>query len=177
MARIPCALALVLALLGCARAQEANCASALSLIEEAEGFRACTYVDTTGHKTICYGFNLETGGAEAAVTRVGGNWDQVYNHGGCLTQTQCTELLTPAVSSAASAQAAIFGSTCPCMAAVLTDMTYNLGDAGMASFTTFVQYIKHKEWSQAATDIKHTLWCTQVGTRCTRDAGIIQDGC
>lgn len=40
-------LALVAAALGC---QDAT-----TLIKNAEGFRACTYVDTTGHKTICYG--------------------------------------------------------------------------------------------------------------------------
>lgn len=78
----------------------AGCQSATTLIQNAEGFRACTYVDTTGHKTICYGvlfpchlllplalislsgFNLDANGAEAKVKAVGGDWDSVYNHGG-----------------------------------------------------------------------------------------------
>ncbi len=40
-------------------AQSPNCPTGQSLVQQAEGFEACTYVDTTGHKTICYGFNLE----------------------------------------------------------------------------------------------------------------------
>ena len=160
-----------------AHAAPANCESAVDLIMAAEGLRLCTYVDTTGHKTICYGFNLETSGAEAAIQSVGGNWDSVYNHGGCLTNQQCQELLTPAVNSAAQSEASIFGPTCDCISAVLTDMTYNLGAGGMASFTQFVGYIKAKQWATAATDIQHTLWCTQVGSRCTRDAAIINAGC
>jgi lysozyme len=154
-----------------------NCESATDLIMAAEGLRLCTYVDTTGHKTICYGFNLETAGAEAAVQAVGGNWDSVYNHGGCLTNQQCVQLLTPAVNSAARSEASIFGPTCDCISAVLTDMTYNLGASGMASFTQFVGLIKAKQWASAATDAAHTLWCTQVGNRCTRDCGIIRAGC
>mmetsp|Transcript_31399 Transcript_31399/g.50989 ORF Transcript_31399/g.50989 Transcript_31399/m.50989 type:complete len:96 (-) Transcript_31399:738-1025(-) len=35
------------------------CQSAQSLIEAAEGFRSCVYTDTTGHPTICYGYNLD----------------------------------------------------------------------------------------------------------------------
>lgn len=154
-----------------------NCPTATDLITSAEGLKLCTYVDTTGHKTICYGFNLETSGAQAAIQAVGGNWDSIYNHGGCLTQAQCTQLLTPAVQSAAQSEAQIFGATCPCMAAVLTDMTYNLGAAGIGSFTQFIDLIKHKQWATAATDVQHTLWCSQVGTRCTRDAAIIAAGC
>jgi hypothetical protein len=74
-----------------------GCASATQLIESAEGLRLCTYVDTTGHKTICYGFNLETGGAEAAVTAVGGNWDQV---GAASGGAEISGIITPAVVSA-----------------------------------------------------------------------------
>eukprot|EP00049_Salpingoeca_infusionum_P024209 m.15227 g.15227 ORF g.15227 m.15227 type:complete len:169 (-) comp6536_c0_seq1:154-660(-) len=152
------------------------CQSALDLIKAAEGFRACEYVDTTGHKTICYGFNLDASGAKAKVEAVGGNWNSVIN-GGCLSQSQCTSLLQSEVNKAAGSAASIFGSQCSCIQAVLTDMTYNLGAAGMASFTTFNGLIRKHDWSAAASDIKGTLWCRQVGSRCTRDAGIIANGC
>mmetsp|Transcript_31399 Transcript_31399/g.50988 ORF Transcript_31399/g.50988 Transcript_31399/m.50988 type:complete len:109 (-) Transcript_31399:284-610(-) len=61
--------------------------------------------------------------------------------------------------------------------AVLVDMTYNLGQAGVASFTTFKSYIENGQYSEAASDLKSTLWCSQVGNRCTRDTGIIAKGC
>ena len=160
------------------------CESATALIEAAEGYRDCTYVDTTGHKTICYGFNLAAGGAKSKVESVGGNWDRVYNHcacgtsgAGCLNQHQCAELLSGAVSAAEAGARRVFGNQCPCIMAVLTDMTYNLGEGGISSFTTFKRYIEEQNWSAAASDIKGTLWCSQVGSRCYRDAGIIAQGC
>eukprot|EP01147_Barroeca_monosierra_P000741 gene741-4033_t len=153
------------------------CQSATELIKQAEGFRACTYVDTTGHKTICYGFNLDASGAKSKVEAVGGNWDEVYNHGGCLSQTQCDELLQTGVVTASSNEKKIFGSQCSCMQAVLTDMTYNLGYGGMSSFTTFIGLIKNHRWADAASDLKGTLWCKQVKSRCTRDVGIVANGC
>ena len=56
-------------------------------------------------------------------------------------------------------------------------MTYNLGAAGIQSFTTFNSYISARNWAAAASDLQGTLWCRQVGSRCTRDSGIIAAGC
>lgn len=56
-------------------------------------------------------------------------------------------------------------------------MTYNLGSAGMSSFGTFISLIKKGDYASAASDIRGTLWCRQVGNRCSRDASIIQRGC
>ena len=39
---------------------------------------------------------------------------------------------------------------------------YNLGAAGIASFTTFKSLIEAHSWSAAANDLKGTLWCSQV---------------
>ncbi len=161
-----------------------GCESAISLIEQAEGYRDCTYVDTTGHKTICYGFNLATGGAREKIERQGLNWDRVYNHcgcgtsgAGCVSQHQCQNLLRGAVDIAAAGAEHVFGRQCECVQNVLVDMTYNLGEAGIASFGTFRSYIEKHDWNQAANDLYGTLWCKQVGSRCTRDAGIISRGC
>eukprot|EP00729_Bicosta_minor_P009532 gene9532-33184_t len=71
----------------------------------------------------------------------------------------------------------VFGAQCGCIDAVLTDMTYNLGYAGVSSFKTFIGYIKNQQWGEAATDIRGTLWCKQVGNRCARDASLIASGC
>ena len=135
------AFAVLVALLGMSSAlaipiNVTNCPTAQQLIASAEGYRACTYVDTTGHKTICYGFNLDASGAEQKIVAVGGNWDSVYNHGGCLTSQQCIILLNGAVQSAGASELAIFGRQCTCIDAVLTDMTYNLGAAGMARYAS-----------------------------------------
>jgi GH24 family phage-related lysozyme (muramidase) len=154
-----------------------GCQTALQLIEQAEGFRACTYVDTTGHRTICYGFNLEVGSARSRVEGVGGNWNDVYNNNGCLSNSQCVQLLSAEVTIATGNAQRIFGTQCPCIQAVLIDMTYNMGLSGMSSFTTFNSLITSHNWAAAASDIRGTLWCRQTGTRCTRNAGIIANGC
>lgn len=171
------ALVFAVALVAAATRPAMACQSATALIKAAEGYRPCTYKDTTGHKTICYGFNLDASGAKAKVEAVGGNWNKIYNDGGCLSQTQCDELLAGEVSKAQSGARRIFGTQCSCIDAVLTDMTYNLGSGGMSSFSTFISLIKSHSWSKAASDIKGTLWCRQVKSRCTRDAGIIANGC
>ena len=60
----------------------------------------------------------------------------------------------------------------------LPPQTYNLGQNGMAQFTTFISYIQAQNWAAASTDLQTaTRWCGQVGNRCTRDAGIIANGC
>ena len=49
-------------------------------------------------------------------------------------------------------------------------MTYNLGEAGLSGFYTFNSYIDDERWDDAADDLYTTLWCSQVGNRCPRDA-------
>ena len=133
--------------------------------------------------TICYGFNLKASGAEGKIEHVGGDWNKVMNdcscpsHGGCLSQSQCTELLSDDVAGAAVAARGIFGLQCDCVMAVLTDMTYNLGAGQMATFGTFISLIKSHQWAAAANDARGTAWCRQVGGRCARDTGIIAKGC
>eukprot|EP00441_Pelagodinium_beii_P021701 CAMPEP_0197660516 /NCGR_PEP_ID=MMETSP1338-20131121/50892_1 /TAXON_ID=43686 ORGANISM="Pelagodinium beii, Strain RCC1491" /NCGR_SAMPLE_ID=MMETSP1338 /ASSEMBLY_ACC=CAM_ASM_000754 /LENGTH=103 /DNA_ID=CAMNT_0043237877 /DNA_START=93 /DNA_END=401 /DNA_ORIENTATION=+ len=103
MARLHLVVAAVV--LACAVSQAFACESAMSLIEQAEGLRLCEYVDTTGHRTVCYGFNLDAYGAAQKVEAVGGNFNNVYN-GGCLNQTQCADLLYMEVKVASQGEQA-----------------------------------------------------------------------
>ena len=67
-------------------AQAYTCYSDTKLIKMGEGYEACMYYDSVGVKTICYGFNLETGSAKSEVEAVGGDYYSV-THGGCLTSS------------------------------------------------------------------------------------------
>ena len=146
-----------------------GCYSDLELVKMGEGFRSCMYKDTMGIPTICYGYNLSRSQARTDITNVGGNYDAVMQ-GGCLTESQCTTLLNKDLSSARSGAQSVFGTlSCACAQAVAVDMTYNLGTAGIKSFTTFDSMMKQGHYNDAAADGKTTLWCRQVGTRCTRD--------
>ena len=158
------------------------CPSATELIEKHEGLELCVYTDTTGHLTICYGFNLDKYGASSEIASVGGDYSQLVDSNApadqrCLSQSQCEELLTPDVSAAANEAQAVFVSYCSCVQAVLTDFVYNVGEGSAETFTTFKADLQAGEYSAAAEDLKGTLWCSQVGSRCTDDTSILAAGC
>ena len=121
-----------------------TCPTDLALIQQAEGFRSCKYLDSVGVPTICYGYNLQNGSASADIASVGGNYASVMNGSQCLSQAQCTTLLQKRVNVARSGESAIFGNSisCACAKNVLVDMTYNLGQAGLASFGQFDSLMK-----------------------------------
>ena len=152
-------------------ATASSCESDTQLIKEGEGFRSCMYVDTTGNRTVCYGLNLETSSAKSEVESVGGNYNNVYNGTECLSKSQCSSILNDSIATARSGEQDIYGNvSCYCAKEALVDMTYNLGEAGLAGFYTFNSYIESQQWDKAADDLYTTLWCSQVGTRCSRDA-------
>ena len=108
---------------------------------------------------------------------MGGDYDKVL-HGGCLSRSQCEKLLDGDLKVAEDNEESVFGSsTCSCVKAVLVDMTYNLGRAGIDAFGTFKSYIKAKNYRAAGENLKTTLWCRQVKTRCTDDVDQIERGC
>ena len=156
-------------------AAASSCQSDTSLIKEGDGYRSCVYTDTTGNKTICYGFNLEVSSAKSEVASVGADYNSVYNGSQCLSQSQCSTLLNDTIATARSGEQQIYGNvSCYCAKEVLVDMTFNLGEAGLSTFNTFNSYIKSEQWDAAANDLYTTLWCSQVGSRCTRDADQIK---
>ena len=144
-----------------ALSQASTCYTDTKLIKMSEGYEACMYYDSVGVKTVCYGFNLETGDAKSEVEAVGGDYNSVIN-GGCLTQSQCDSLLDTEVDQARAGKESIYGAHvgCSCADYVLVDMDYNLGTSGLATFTTFKSYIDAQNWDAAADDLYTTLWCS-----------------
>eukprot|EP00356_Strombidium_inclinatum_P012714 CAMPEP_0170490834 /NCGR_PEP_ID=MMETSP0208-20121228/9866_1 /TAXON_ID=197538 /ORGANISM="Strombidium inclinatum, Strain S3" /LENGTH=167 /DNA_ID=CAMNT_0010766295 /DNA_START=12 /DNA_END=512 /DNA_ORIENTATION=+ len=136
-----------------------GCKSDIQLVEEGEGLRTCEYKDTVGIPTICYGYNLSRGQAKSDITAVGGDYNSVMA-GGCLTKSQCESLLDKDMGSARKGEKDIFGNSikCKCAQSVLVDMTYNLGEAGLASFNTFDTLMKEGKWTEAVNDLKTTKW-------------------
>lgn len=151
---------------------------ARALITKHEGKRACVYTDTQGHPTVGIGYNLDNSGARSALSAVGANYDKVRAGSECLTDSQIMKLFQPSYNSAvkeAERVVSSFGSLCCGVQEVMTDMTYNLGS--LSSFNTFVSLINQRKWSEAAQDGRGTLWCRQVGNRCTEDMSMVQQGC
>ena len=153
---------------------------AKDLISLHEGYEQCVYTDTTGHKTIGIGFNLERGDAPSIIQSVGADFDAVYNGGQCLTDGQINDIFSGDLNIAKSgAQSCVssFKDQCDDIQSVLIDLSFNLGEAGLCEFGTFIGQINSNDYASAAADLKTTLWCSQVGNRCTDDTDIISYGC
>ena len=75
------------------------------------------------------------------------------------------------ISSARKDYNSLYGEsvTCKCAEHVLVDMAYNLGRTRLGKFTKFNAHVKNGNWSGAAAEMENSLWCKQVGSRCTRN--------
>ena len=117
------------------------------MIKEGEGDVPCTYEDTEGLLTICYGNLLEVGTQHEAnqrrreVANVGGNYDQLMSaktsgQKQCLSRPQCDQLFEYQLAIARREKNAMFGTSVGCEAAdhVLVDLIYNLGTTRLSKF-------------------------------------------
>lgn len=157
-----------------------SCPDVKSLISTHEGDEQCVYTDTTGHKTIGIGFNLERSDAPSKIASVGADYEAVCSGSQCLNEGQINTLFEGDVQTAESgAKSCVssFKSQCECVQNVLIDMTFNLGTSGLCSFGDFIGFINAGDYASAAQDLQGTLWCSQVGNRCTDDENIIKQGC
>ena len=153
---------------------------ASSMVKRHEGTRKCVYVDTTGHKTIGVGFNLDQSGARSVCESAGIDYDSVYSGKTCLTDSQVDNLLAYSMKQAESSAAAdvsSYSSLCCNVQNVVTDMAFNLGRAGLAEFQNTISSINNGDWAAAASGMRNSLWCSQVGSRCSEDAGDMEEGC
>ena len=153
---------------------------AKDLITLHEGYEQCVYTDTTGHKTIGIGFNLERNDAPAIIQSEGADFDAVYSGGQCLTDAQINDIFSKDLATATQgAQSCVtsFKDQCDDIQSVLIDLSFNLGQSGLCEFSTFIDMINKNDYANAAADLKTTLWCSQVGNRCLDDTDIIEYGC
>jgi GH24 family phage-related lysozyme (muramidase) len=153
---------------------------ASSLVEEHEGSKKCAYTDSRGYKTIGVGFNLDAAGAKAICDGLGIDYSSIYSGASCLTSAQVSSLLEVTLRSAsadAAADVSSFNSLCCDVQNVVTDMSFNLGKAGLAEFQHTIAAINQQQWADAAAGMRDSSWCGQVGKRCTDDAATMAQGC
>ena len=157
----------------------ARSCDASSLITEHEGSRSCSYEDTTGHRTVGVGFNMDAV-SESTWNSIlpGVSYHDVYSGKTCLTSGQIHTLLEYSMKDAIAESRRVvsnYESMCCNVQNVVTDMTFNLGS--LSGFHTLVGYFERGDYADAAQDMKGTLWCRQVGRRCTEDAEMVSRGC
>lgn len=113
-----------------------------------EALRLRPYVDTVGKLTIGVGRNLDDTG---------------------ITPDEAMYLLSGDIDRATRGLVARYPNWFPALdpvrQAVLVNMAFNLGQAGLASFTHTLASIARGEYVQAASQILESKWARQVGAR------------
>ena len=145
--------------------------SDLDLIKKGEGLRLNTYKDTMGKNTVGWGFNLDKPGAANIVKAAGGDISKIKPIGSSITPTMADKLLNYELGSARNIVNQQYGNTIknPAAKAVVTDMAYNLGGAGLADFKNFKSAIQAGNYNKAADEIKNSAYYHQTGSRAQRN--------
>lgn len=99
--------------------------------------------------------------------------------GGGITKEESTYLLTNDINSRieqVSKALPWFNKLDDARKAVLINMSFQLGVAGMLSFGTMLAYIADGEYSKAADSMYQSLWAQQTPARCKRMAEQMRSG-
>ena len=139
-----------------------------------EGYRKCSYTDSVGLRTVGIGFNLEKNGARQRIASVGANYDKVKAGSQCLSDAQIRTLFRQDMDSSVSCVSSWlpnWSSLRNGPKSAVVDMAFNLGCAGVQEFKKMKAALTQSppNYSKAATQMRSSKWCTQVGNRCTRD--------
>ncbi|EIE26191.1 lysozyme-like protein [Coccomyxa subellipsoidea C-169] len=136
--------------------------NAADLIKDHEGFRSDVYEDTTGNLTIGWGHKLPPGSDVQTVTdeQAKKYFDDDYR-----------------VAAGTAAQfVSNYDSLTTARQAVLIDMAFNLGRAGLAGFVNFKRALEAEDYEEAARQMLDSRWARQTGRRATEDAAIMRSG-
>ena len=137
--------------------------TAKTLIENAEGFSPTWYDDTTGNLTIGYGFKM---GGMAQKYGL-----EVYKDK-LMTEQEADIILIKIINeiiAVLQTQLLFFKNLTVNKAAVLIDMSYNLGIGQFYQFYTFLSYMEENRIDNAVADLTTTLWYNQVKNRAIRN--------
>lgn len=137
--------------------------SVQELLEQDEGRRTWPYTDTRSNLTWGIGHLLSKGVAADVQALLDQAIDLQFQHD---------------VDDATQGLLALpwFASLNPVRQAVLVDMAFNLGLAGLSTFTTFLSCMESGQWAAAAADLRGTLVYRQLPERYERLATMVQTG-
>lgn len=129
---------------------------AVTRLRVEEGFRSQAYMDTTGHLTIGYGFNVDAG----------------------ITQNAATALLMAQVCELADKLVAFpwYALLDPVRQSVLLDLAFNLGITGLLEFEHMLLAISDKNWQGAHDELLASRAATQAPVRYQALAGLLLTG-
>lgn len=108
----------------------------LPRLKTEEGFRANKYIDTQGHLTIGYGFNVDAG----------------------ISQSAASALLTAQAQERHDALLALswYAALDPVRQSVCLDIAFNNGSHGLLNFPHMIAALAKGDWTSAAVECKVT---------------------
>ena len=144
-----------------------------------EGVEYEVYTDTTGHRTVGIGFNLERMDAPTILESLGMDHHSVVTGGyrlndgevEALLQIDLDKLLVQIYDLIPN-----FDELNDVRQRVVVDMLFNLGYLGFKKFKNTRQYIINGDYSKAASNMLLSLWAKQVKGRATRLAEMMRYG-
>jgi len=125
-------------------------------ISQWEGKEAKVYLDTTGHRTVGIGFNLERNDAGAKLEAIGLDLDKVRQGLQTLTEDQMMDLMQEDVANAMTETRKMFlgMENFPLEAQlVLVDLVYNVGASTLRAFKNFMLAVRARRWARAALEL------------------------
>lgn len=137
---------------------DAERAMLLAQIQADEGLRLFPYRDAGGDVTIGWGRNLTAKGLTPGEAML------LFDHD-----------LADAEATVARRWPWALELTPP-RYAVLVNMCFNLGGAGLATFTRFLIAVQMGDWPSAALEMRDSEWAGEVGQRAERLAQQMQTG-
>ena len=139
-----------------------------AFIQSNEGRKNAVYKDTKGHPTVGVGFNLDRGDSKSICKQLGINYKQLRSGHVKLTDAQVDEILEHDIATAmATARKLVpnFNDQPLKMQAVLTDMSFNMGEGTLSDFGRFLTAVENKDYNTAIKSMRHSEWYHQVGDR------------
>lgn len=138
-------------------------------IKRHEGRRDTAYNCSEGKRTIGYGFNLDRTDARQKIEDLGLNFSDVYSGRAKLTEAQMQYLFECDFMNSQLAGERAIGKNYSKLAnparEVLTEMAYQLGEAGLKGFRNFRRALQTPDYQKAAQQMKNSKWARQTPNR------------
>ncbi|GIW60572.1 MAG: hypothetical protein KatS3mg087_1638 [Patescibacteria group bacterium] len=142
-------------------------------IKKNEGWRDKIYLDTAGHPTIGWGFNLDAPATRRCLPR------EVINGQRSLTKAEAEpcfqKLLTHARQAAKDFAGEVWKELNINQKTALTDMAYHLGRGGLFKFQRLRNALRRRDFKQAAAEVLDSRYARQTPRRARKNAGLIKD--
>jgi lysozyme len=138
------------------------------------------YLCSMGIKTIGFGFNLERSDANERISSIGLNYNDVKSGLVSLTTEQIHLLLDSDIDTAIFIAETLFEKFPTLSLArqiILVDMAFNLGQTRFSRFIKLIAAVNDGKWDRAATEMKNSLWATQVGRRALLNINGMKNNC